>query len=453
MRIPADFKKKFQNLMVRSEYDEFISALSGERITGIRINRLKVNLSEWSSMSPFRIEPVPWADGGYYFDEQERPGIHPYYHAGLYYIQEPIAMFPSGLLEAGSDDRVLDLCAAPGGKTVGLAMDMRNKGFILSNDVNPKRIKALIKNIELLGICNAVVTNESPERLASVYEGFFNKIMLDMPCSGEGMFRKDPEACKSWNRYKTEEMQGMQRKIFDSAYRMLAPGGMIVYSTCTFSPEENEQNVSWILKKYPDLYLKDINKTGGIEPGRPDWSDGNTELLKTARLWPHKIKGEGHFAALFAKQGIYKGNDLTDCPHKEPPVKSFLEFCEGMLHTIPSGVYVMRGAELHMPPCGYVDHPDIKTVKTGLYLGCETHGKFEPSQSFAMALEWSSIKRKESFSVNDGDLIRYLKGETLPRFGEKGYIALGVESYPVGWGKIEENCLKNLYPKGWRRTR
>ena len=361
-------------------------------------------------------------------------------------------MFPSGLLEAGPDDRVLDLCAAPGGKTVGLAMDMNNKGFILSNDINPKRIRALVKNIELLGIVNTVVANESPERLASVYEGFFNKILLDMPCSGEGMFRKDPEACKSWNLYKTEEMQSMQRKIFDSAYRMMAPGGTLVYSTCTFSPEENEQNISWALEKYPDLYLKEIKKTAGIEPGRPDWSDGNPELLKTARLWPHKLRGEGHFTALFGRQGIYRGYDSTDYQNAEP-VKSFLEFCDGMLHTIPSGAYELRGAELHIPPAGYVNHSGIRIIKTGLYLGCEAHKKFEPSQSLAMALKWSQIKRKESFSVNDADLIRYLRGETLSHFGEKGYIALGVEGYPIGWGKIGENGLKNLYPKGWRRSR
>jgi len=452
MKIPSDFKKKFQALMEPWEYDEFISALSCERVTGIRVNRLKVNLAEWYSMSPFKVEPVPWADGGYYLGEEERPGIHPYYHAGLYYIQEPSAMFPPGLLETGPNDRVLDLCAAPGGKTVGLAMDMHNKGFILSNDINPKRIKALVKNIELFGIVNTVVANESPERLASVYEDFFNKILLDMPCSGEGMFRKDPEACKSWNRYKAEEMQSMQRKIFDSAYRMMAPGGTLVYSTCTFSPEENEQNVSWALEKYPDLYLKEIKKTGGIESGRPDWSDGNAELLKTARLWPHKVRGEGHFAALFGKQGIYRGYDSVDYPRTEP-VKSFLEFCDGMLHTIPSGAYELRGAEFHMPPSGYVNHYGIKTIKTGLYLGFEAYEKFEPSQSFAMALEWSNIKRKESFSVNDADLIRYLRGETLSRYGEKGYIALGVEGYPIGWGKIEENGLKNLYPKGWRRAR
>lgn len=452
MRIPNEFKKRFQKLMEPWEYDEFISALSGDRVTGIRINRLKINLSEWCPMSPFKIEPVPWADGGYYFDEKERPGIHPYYHAGLYYIQEPSAMFPSGLIEAGPDDRVLDLCAAPGGKTVGLAIDMYNKGFILSNDVNPKRIKALVKNIELLGIVNTVVANESPERLASVYDGFFNKIILDMPCSGEGMFRKDPEAGKSWSRYKTEEMQSMQRKIFDSAYRMMAPGGTLVYSTCTFNPEENEQNISWVLKNYPDLYLKEIKKVDGIEPGRPDWSDGNPELLKTARLWPHKVKGEGHFAALFGRHGIYKGNDSMDYTHTQLS-KSFLEFCDRMLYTLPEGVYESRGAELHIPPRGYVNHPDIRTIKTGLYLGFETHGKFEPSQSLAMALKWSQIKRKESFSVNDADLIRYLRGETLSRFGEKGYIALGVEGYPIGWGKIGENGLKNLYPKGWRRSR
>lgn len=245
MRIPAEFENKFRNLMDPSEFDEFISALNEERVTGLRINSLKIDLDTWEKITPFEIQPVPWSSCGFYIEDDSRPGTHPYYHAGLYYIQEPSAMFPAEVLAVEPGDRVLDLCAAPGGKTVALAAAMKNQGFLLSNDINPKRIKALVKNIELCGITNAVVTNETPEKLSGFYEGFFSKILLDVPCSGEGMFRKDADAVKSWNKYKAEELQVLQREIFDYAYRMLSPGGRLVYSTCTFNPEENEQNIAY----------------------------------------------------------------------------------------------------------------------------------------------------------------------------------------------------------------
>lgn len=451
MKIPQDFEKKFRSLMNLSEFDEFISALYEPKVAGMRINRLKVNLSQWHEITPFRTDPVPWTRDGFYLDEDHRPGIHPYYHAGLYYIQEPSAMLPAELLGAEPGDRVLDLCAAPGGKTVRLATDMKNQGFLLSNDINPKRIKALVKNIEISGITNSVVTNASPAQLAPPYHHFFNKVLLDVPCSGEGMFRKDGDAAKSWNRYKAEELQGLQREIFDDAYQMLCPGGRLVYSTCTFNPEENEQNISFFLEKYPDLHLVEIPKQYGIEPGRPDWADGNMALLKTARLWPHRVKGEGHFVALFERDGD-GAFEKESCVFTEP-TERFKEFCDEMLFHVPEGFYDLRNTELHLLPQGYEYHSGIKTAKTGLYVGSEAHGSFEPSQSLAMALSWENIKRKESFSLQDSDLIRYLKGETLQRDGMKGYIALGVDGFPLGWGKQGENGLKNLYAKGWRKVR
>lgn len=451
MNFPNDFKKNLQSLMGLSEFDEFMSALHEPRVSGLRVNRLKLDLSRWHEITPFQTDAVPWSDDGFYLEEDTRPGIHPYYHAGLYYIQEPSAMLPAQLLAVRPGDRVLDLCAAPGGKTVRLAADMGNQGFLLSNDINPKRIRALIKNIEISGITNAVVTNESPERLSRVYSDYFNKVLLDVPCSGEGMFRKDPDAVKSWSRYKSEELQGLQREIFDSAYRMLAPGGSMVYSTCTFNPEENEKNIAYFLNAYPDLYLKEIPKQFGIESGRPDWADGNPDLLKTARLWPHRVKGEGHFAALIGRLG----QDSAENPAyaDTEPTKNYKMFCDSMLFHVPEGVYHIRNTELHILPQGYQDMPGLKTVKTGLYVGSEEKGNFEPSQSLIMALRWENLKRKESFSLKDPDLMRYLKGETLQREGEKGYIALGVDEFPLGWGKIGENGLKNLYPKGWRKTR
>jgi len=451
MHIPLDFENKFRNLMTPDEFDEFISSLNGDRVTGLRLNSLKVDLPEWEKISPFETEPVPWSGCGFYLNDESRPGIHPYYHAGLYYIQEPSAMLPAEVLDARPGDRVLDLCAAPGGKTVALAAGMKNQGFLLSNDINPKRIKALVKNIELCGITNTVVTNETPARLSLEYREFFNKILLDVPCSGEGMFRKDPDAVKSWTKYKAEELQGLQREIFSHAYEMLAPGGTLVYSTCTFNPEENEQNIAYFLKTYPDLYLKDIPKSFGIEPGRPDWADGNGELLKTARLWPHRVNGEGHFVALFGRLGEYIPRDSGSKP--DEPLKSFREFCDQVLYNHPQGIYHVSGPHVSIIPPGFEHAVKLKLVKTGLYAGEEVHGKFEPSQAFAMAVDWDNAKRKKGFSLDDPDLIRYLKGETLLHEDGKGYILLGVERFPLGWGKINNGQLKNLYSKGWRKTR
>lgn len=451
MFIPLDFENKFRNLMTSEEFDEFKSSLNEERVAGLRVNSLKVDLSRWKEISPFETEPVPWSGHGFYINDDSRPGIHPYYHAGLYYIQEPSAMLPAEVLNARPGDRVLDLCAAPGGKTVALAASMKNQGFLLSNDINPKRIKALVKNIELCGITNTVVTNETPQKLSAVYRQFFNKILLDVPCSGEGMFRKDPDAVKSWNKYRAEELQGLQREIFDCAYQMLSPGGTLVYSTCTFNPEENEQNIAYFLKTYPDLYLKEIPKTAGIESGRPEWADGNPELLKTARLWPHRVKGEGHFVALLGRHGEYTPRHVN-CVSDEP-LKSFREFCDQVLYNEPQGGYFVNGQHINIIPDGFEYNPKLKLVKTGLYAGSEEHGKFEPSQAFAMAADWDNVKRKKGFALDDPDLIRYLKGETLLLDGERGFILLGVENFPLGWGKIDDRKLKNFYPKGWRKTR
>jgi len=458
MNLPDEFKNKYQQLMKPGEYSDFIESLSKPKISGLRVNSLKIDISKWIEISPFKISPVPWSRDGFYLKDDERPGTHPYYYAGLYYIQEPSAMLPAEVLNAKPGDRVLDLCAAPGGKTVRLAADMENCGLLVSNDINPKRIKALEKNVELCGVINTVITNESPENLAVVYEGFFNKILLDVPCSGEGMFRKDPEAIRSWKRYKPFELQGLQRMIFDEAYRMLAPGGTLVYSTCTFNPEENEQNIAHFITKYPDLYLKEIPKNFGIEPGRPDWADGNPELLKTARLWPHRVNGEGHFTAYLGRMGEDDSEHTDQADEKltgaeENIPKSFYEFIEEMVNKKIEGNLRVRGSELYLMPHGYETAGRIKTVKTGLYLGSEEHQKFVPSQSLIMSLRWNEIKKSKSLFLDDPLLPKYLKGETLPLEGEKGYIGIGVDNYPLGWGKFEEDRLKNLYPKGWRKTR
>jgi len=231
MKLPAEFMDKMNRLLGDNEYNELLKSYSESRYYGLRVNTLKIKVKEFLKISPFKLEPVPWTSDGFYYPEGENPGKHPYYHAGLYYIQEPSAMLPGAVLGAKPGEKVLDLCAAPGGKTVQVAAAMENSGIIIANDINADRVKALVKNIELCGVRNAIVLNETPERIASGFEGYFDRILVDAPCSGEGMFRKDEDAARSWESFKCETCSGMQKTILESVDRRLRPGGSLVYFT------------------------------------------------------------------------------------------------------------------------------------------------------------------------------------------------------------------------------
>jgi len=303
MKLPLEFTDKMNRLLGEKEFDLFIESFNKPRYYGLRVNTLKISVEDFLKTSPFVLEPVPWTRDGFYYEEGSSPGRHPYYYAGLYYIQEPSAMLPGAVLDAQPGEWVLDLCAAPGGKTAQIAAAMQGQGLLVANDINTDRVKALVKNVELCGIRNAIITNETPQKLSESFTGCFDRILIDAPCSGEGMFRKDEEAIRSWERFKCDRCAGMQRDILDYVDRMLKPGGYVVYSTCTFSPEEDEIMISEFLDKHGNYELLEVPKTAGIEDGRPEWSGGNIELRKTARLWPHRIKGEGHFVALLRKSG------------------------------------------------------------------------------------------------------------------------------------------------------
>ncbi|GIP33919.1 RsmB/NOP family class I SAM-dependent RNA methyltransferase [Paenibacillus sp. J2TS4] len=318
VQLPEAFITKMKRLL-QEEFTAFYSSYEAPRHYGVRINTLKISADEFSRMAPFALERVPWCATGYYYAEGERPGKHPYYHAGLYYIQEPSAMLPVELLDIRPGDRVLDLCAAPGGKATQIAAKLAGTGLVVANDNQPERVKALVKNVELAGIRNAIVLNELPERMLPNFHGFFDKILIDAPCSGEGMFRKDEDMAGQWEKHSVKRCSAMQRNILESAAQMLTSGGRIVYSTCTFSPEENEAMISTFLKKHPEFKLVPIGAEG-CSTGRADWSEftgmeeadsdacdglgpgsSNTPLPGTVRLWPHLVRGEGHFAAVLEK--------------------------------------------------------------------------------------------------------------------------------------------------------
>ncbi|NLP15168.1 MAG: NOL1/NOP2/sun family putative RNA methylase [Clostridium sp.] len=455
MKLPNEFLEKMRSLFGDDEYINFLKSYDMQRFYGLRVNTLKISVDEFKRISPFELEPVPWIRDGFYYSEEVNPGKHPYYHAGLYYIQEPSAMLPGAVMNAQPGDFVLDLCAAPGGKTVQMAAGMQGKGLLVANDINSDRVKALVKNIELCGITNAIVTNDTPDKLAKKFTGFFDKILVDAPCSGEGMFRKDDDAAKNWDKFKSDKCCNMQRDILDCVDDMLKPGGCLVYSTCTFSPEENEGMVSEFLDKHKDYELLEITKAYGIESGRPKWWNNNPELFKTARMWPHKVKGEGHFVALLKKKG-----DVKDLPRElekarnienNKAVELFYEFVDKNLNRDIEGYLSMKSDNLYCLPVKLPDLSGIKVAKFGWYLGKVLKGRFEPSHSFILALKKEDIKNVINLDSNTADVLKYLKGETLMFEGSKGYTGVLVDGYTLGWAKQTGDMLKNLYPKGWRK--
>lgn len=310
--LPRNFTEKMEKLL-GDEYDKFMSSYEAPRVYGLRINRLKLDIEQWKKLSSMKgeLRPIPWAPDGVYYEEGERPGKHPHYHAGLYYIQEPSAMAPVELLDIMPGHRVLDLCAAPGGKSTQIAGKLQGTGVLVTNDNAKERTKALAKNIELAGVRNAVVLNEEPAAIAGVFPEWFDRILVDAPCSGEGMFRKDESMIAEWEKHSIERCSVMQHDILKHAAAMLAPGGRIVYSTCTFSPEENEQQIACFLADHPDFSIADVPHRFGWTPGRADLAaeaaplgpERLQSISGTVRLWPHLIEGEGHYAAVLVRSG------------------------------------------------------------------------------------------------------------------------------------------------------
>lgn len=309
VQLPSIFAERMENLL-GDEFEQFMKSYEQSPHAGLRVNTLKISMEQFDELAPFDLRPIPWCGRGFYVPHGVKPGLHPYYHAGLYYIQEPSAMAPVELLDVQPGDHVLDLCAAPGGKSTQIAAKLQGKGVLVTNDIHSERTKALAKNVELYGVRNAVVLNESPERIAGAFPHYFNKVLIDAPCSGEGMFRKDEDMVKSWEHHSVEKCVLMQRDILETAAKLLAPGGTIVYSTCTFAPEENEAMIAEFLNLNPDFTVHDIPETAGFAPGRPDWvrqmlpeTAGKTgavldQTRGTARLWPHLLEGEGHYVAV-----------------------------------------------------------------------------------------------------------------------------------------------------------
>ncbi len=451
MRLPITFVEKMKTLL-KEDYAAYEASYGQPNYTGLRVNTLKISPEEFMKISPFALERIPWTTNGFYYDSSKQPAKHPYYFAGLYYIQEPSAMTPAAMLPIEEGDRVLDLCAAPGGKTTELAAKLKGTGVLVTNDISNSRAKALLKNVEVFGVRNAVVTNEAPEKLAQYFEGYFDKILVDAPCSGEGMFRKDPSIVKSWEKYGVAHYNNLQKEIILHAARMLKPGGMMLYSTCTFSPEENEGTIMFLKEHFKEFKVLPLPMYEGFDHGHPEWVDGSVDLTNCIRLWPHRIKGEGHFIALLQKGEVEVRRKVVT---ELKPVKLSEEATTFLKEIKTKAIrknLELHGERLNSWPNEMIDLSGMRLMRTGMYLGDVKNKRFEPSQSLAVALHKEEYPYIVSFSVEDERVIRYLKGETIEIEDKRllGYVLVCVDGFSLGWAKASKGNLKNKYHPGWR---
>lgn len=452
MELPQLFVEKMKTLL-GEEYSDYEACLQRPKQNGIRVNTSKISVEEFKKIAPFEIEPVPWTKNGFFVEAKEQPAKHPFYHAGLYYIQEPSAMAPAAFLPVNPGDKVLDLCAAPGGKSTELGARLEGEGILVSNDISITRTKALLKNLEMFGISNSVIVSEEPKNLVSVFYEYFDKVLVDAPCSGEGMFRKGSNEIKNWAEYGIEPYVKIQREIILDAVKMLKPGGYLLYSTCTFSPEEDEQLIEYLLEKEPALSLADLPDEEGFDRGHPEWTTaGLLDVKKCIRLWPHKIKGEGHFLALLKKDGEPAVNVGKTKPVRadiSEEAETFLSECR-LRHLDRDCIKEHKGRLILMPK----DLPELgrlRVLRHGLLLGEMKKRRFEPSQVLAMALDGDGFARTLDLDLADERLVKYLKCETiLADEKEDGMYLVTVLGYPLGWGKLSKGRLKNKYAPSWR---
>lgn len=428
--LPEAFLQRMK-AQLGSEYPAFLESLERPRAVALRFNPMKGA----RPVLPFVGAPVPWEPEGFYYDPETRPGLHVYHEAGVYYLQEASAMAPVALLDPKPGERVCDLCAAPGGKTTQIAGRMLGRGFLVCNEINPKRAKILSRNIERMGVANALVTNEHPETLAGRFPGFFDRVLVDAPCSGEGMFRKEEAAVTDWSQETVQMCARRQREILDSAARLVRPGGRLVYSTCTFAPEEDEETVAAFLEAHPEFTP---------EPVEAPWFVSGENA--SYRMWPHKLLGEGHFAAVLRKtQG--ESGEVPACPGEKCP-KAWESFAKELDITLPEGKAVSFGQSLYWAPMELPELNRLKVLRPGLELGTERKGRFEPAHALALWLKTCAVT--ESFPPESPEMKAYLHGDVVPS-GKRGWCLVQTGGYAIGWGKGDGSVLKNHYPKGLRR--
>ena len=408
-----------------SDFAAYRACLSQPPYRGIRVNTLKISPDAFREIAPFALAPAAWEPNGFLISE-EKPGKYFYHDAGLYYVQEPSAMCAVPLLGARPGERVLDLCSAPGGKGTQIAQAMQGKGLLVLNEKMPDRAKVLLQNVERMGVANAVVTCAEPSELAARLPAFFDRILVDAPCSGEGMLRKEPAAAENWSEENVFMCAERQKKILESAVSMLAPGGTLVYSTCTFAPEEDEETADWLARAFPELTCTEQKK-----------------------IYPHRERGEGHFAARFIKEdGERAAFRAPKLPADRAAVAAYRAFAGDFLRRPPEGTFASFGNSLCLLPGEVFPLGGLRVLRCGLQLGTMEGKRFVPAHALALGVPRQDIAALCNYPQED--IARYLHGEELPAAELRGWCAVAYEGWPLGLGKSSAS-MKNHYPKGLRR--
>lgn len=461
---PGDLPPAFRERMVAllgPEAGAFLESLAQED-SGLRVNTLRAPVAAALDLLEGLVTPLAFPAEGFLVASGWRPGKHPLHAAGLYYLQDPAAMVVGALLDPRPGERVADLSAAPGGKATHIAALMRNRGFLLANDVSPGRARELAGNLERLGVTNAMVTIESLDRLADRLGAAFDRVLLDAPCSGEAMFCRSEAARRGWSPAAVDGCARRQEELLAEAGRLVRPGGRLVYSTCTFSPEEDEQVVAAFLRALPDFELVSPPPIPGAEPGRPEWSGAEPlpQLERTIRLWPHRTPGAGHFVAILrraesapaelAATSAWEGGGADEAPAAEAAL--FRGFRDATLldTEIGSGTILRRGEELFAAVDGAPDPGELRTLRPGLPLGTAARGHFLPAHGLAMALRPEQLRDTVELAGDERRTRAFLRGETLSAPGPPGWVLVTCSGLPLGWGKRVGSTLKNHLPKGLR---
>ena len=447
--LPIDFENRMKNLL-GDEFESYKNSLEEEPVRSFRINTNKISLEDFNKIDVFNTEKIPYSPTGFYFD-YEKIRNHPYHHAGMIYVQEPGAMAPAECMELEDDWVILDMCSAPGGKSTQLRNKLGEKGILVSNEIIPSRCKILTSNIERLGLKNTITTCMDSGRLARLYPETFDLIMVDAPCSGEGMFRKEQIAIDEWSKENVEKCAIRQMEILENSSKCLKNGGYIVYATCTFSLEENEMLIDAFLNSHPEFELLRVNEE--VEKNTSDgiFFDGCRceNIHYTRRVYPHKNKGEGQFMALLHNTDPERQTELKKSKSRNLKIdETVFDFLDSVLTTYDKDSVKMNNDT----PIYFTG--DFDTTKATVYMKGVTIGEIkknyiQPHHQFFMAMG-ESFKRKIELSVDSEEIKKYLHGEEFSTTCENGWAVVTINGCSLGGVKVVNGRAKNHYPKGLR---
>jgi 16S rRNA C967 or C1407 C5-methylase (RsmB/RsmF family)/NOL1/NOP2/fmu family ribosome biogenesis protein len=465
--LPEAFVARMRELL-GPEAKAFLDGYRRPAQRAVRANPLKLDPADLPGLLGIDPDPVPWCPEASFLPEGVRVGDSLAHAAGLCYVQEPSALAVGAALDVRPGQRVLDLAAAPGGKTTLVAGRLGGRGVVVANEVQRGRVQALADNLDRWGSGRTMLAADTVARLAERLPGAFDRVLLDAPCSGEGLFRRNPAAAAQWRPGHVRGSAERQRALLADAALLVRPGGVLVYSTCTFAPEENEQQVAGFLADHPDWELLAIPAHEGFAPGRPDWSpDGPPELARTVRLWPHHLRGEGHFIAKLGRpgesgtlpsrprgprRGKVPGRDLGGprlSTGAGAVVEAWRKFAAEALEGEPGAVTVV-GERAYLVPDPEVAGAGVRLVRPGLLVGRVRPGRFEPAHALAMAVGVAARRRRR---LDDGEAAAWVRGAALGHEGADGWTVVTWNGWPLGWGRAAGGSLKNHYPKGLRTMR